>query len=118
MFRGAARASGQGELLRKLSPDLMLLQEVNLSAAEALRQAAGADWLVCAADLRTRAADDRPVRSRGVAIGGRGPAPRRTWLPADRAGLAPEPTEMTPGEAGDQPGGTPLSFGPCTTITG
>jgi hypothetical protein len=83
MFRTAARASGEGELLRKLSPDLMLLQEVNLSAAEALCQAAGADWLVCAADLRTRAADDRPVRSRGVAIGGRGPAPRRTWLPAD-----------------------------------
>ena len=50
MFRGAARASGQGELLRKLSPDLMLLQEVNLSATEALCQAAGADWLVCAAD--------------------------------------------------------------------
>ena len=37
---------------------------------------------------------------------------------AGRAGLAPEPTEMTPGEAGDQPGGTPLSSGPCTTITG
>lgn len=37
---------------------------------------------------------------------------------AGRVGLAPEPTEMTPGEAGDQPGGTPLSFGPCTTITG
>ena len=36
---------------------------------------------------------------------------------AGRAGLAPEPTEMTPGEAGDQPRGTPLSFGPCTTIT-
>ena len=83
MFRGAARAVSQGELLRKLSPDLMLLQEVNLSAVEAFRQAARADWLICAADLRIRAADDRPVRSRGVAIGGRGPAPRRTWLPAD-----------------------------------
>jgi hypothetical protein len=80
-FRGAARAVSQGELLRKLTPDLMMLQEVNLSAAEALRQAAGADWLICAANLRIRAVDDRPVRSRGVAIGGRGLAPRRTWLP-------------------------------------
>ena len=41
-----------------------------------------------------------------------------TNVEAGRAGLAPEPTEMTPGEAGDQPGGTPLSSGPCTTITG
>jgi hypothetical protein len=41
-----------------------------------------------------------------------------TNVEAGRVGLAPEPTEMTPGEAGDQPGGTPLSFGPCTTITG
>ena len=73
----------QGELLRELSPDLMLLQEVNLGSAGTLRQAAGADWFICAADLRTRAAGDRPVRSRGVAIGGRGPGPRRTWLPVD-----------------------------------
>jgi len=28
-----------------------LLQEVNLGSAEVLRQAAGADWLICAADL-------------------------------------------------------------------
>ena len=83
MFRGAAWAVRQGELLRELSPDLMLLQEVNLGSAGALRQAAGADWFICAADLRTRAAGDRPVRSRGVAIGGRGPDPRRTWLPVD-----------------------------------
>src|SRR4029077_8896994 len=41
-----------------------------------------------------------------------------TNVEADRVGLAPEPTEMTPGEAGGPPGGTPLSFGPCTTITG
>lgn len=82
-FRGAAAAQCQGELLRKLQPDLMLLQEVNLSSAEVLRRAAGADWLICAADLRARSADDRPVRSRGVAIAGSGLPPRRAWLPVD-----------------------------------
>ena len=64
----------QGELLRELKPDLMLLQEVNLGSAETLRQAAEADWLICAADLRQRAADDRPARSWGGAIAGRRPA--------------------------------------------
>jgi hypothetical protein len=81
MFRGAVTARRQGELLRELKPDLALLQEVNLGAARTLQQAAGADWLVCAAGLRARAAGDRPVRSRGVAIAGYGPAPR-AWLPA------------------------------------
>jgi hypothetical protein len=81
--RGVAGARLQGELLRKLSPDLMLLQEVNLGSAETLRQEAGVDWLICAADLRQQAADDRPVRSRGVAIAGRGPAPQRAWIPTD-----------------------------------
>lgn len=82
MFRSAAAARRQGELLRDLKPDLILLQEVNLRSAGTLRQAAGTDWLVCAADLRARAADDRPVRSRGVAIAGYGPAPR-AWLATD-----------------------------------
>jgi hypothetical protein len=62
---------------------LILLQEVNLGSAEILRQAAGADWMICAAELRARAAEDRPVRSRGVAIAGRGPAPRRACVPED-----------------------------------
>lgn len=79
--RGVAGARLQGELLRKLSPDLMLLQEVNLGSAETLRQEAGVDWLICAADLRQQAADDRPVRSRGIAIADRGPAPQRAWIP-------------------------------------
>jgi len=83
MYRDADGARRQGELLRKLGPDLILLQEVNLGSAEVLRQAAGADWLICAADLRARAADDRPVRARGVAIAGRGPVPDRAWLPVD-----------------------------------
>ena len=83
MYRGADGARRQGDLLRELCPDLILLQEVNLGSAEVLRQAAGADWLVCAANLRTRAADDRPVRARGVAIAGRGPAPDRAWLQED-----------------------------------
>jgi hypothetical protein len=62
---------------------LILLQEVNLGSAETLRRASGADWLISAADLRQRAAEDRLVRSRGVAIAGRGLAPRRAWIPAD-----------------------------------
>ena len=70
-----------GKLLREVKPDLILLQEVNLGSAETLRQAAGADWLICAAQLRQRAADGRPVRSRGVAIAGRGPAPQGAWIP-------------------------------------
>ena len=63
--RGITGARMQWELLHELKPDLMLLQEVNLGSAETLRQAAEADWLICAADLRQRAADDRPARSRG-----------------------------------------------------
>jgi hypothetical protein len=47
MYRGADGARRQGELLRKLGPDLILLQEVNLGSAEILRQAAGADWMFC-----------------------------------------------------------------------
>ena len=82
-FRRTAEARVQGELLRKFRPDLILLQEVNRGSAEVLRQAAGADWLICAADLRARAADDRPVRSRGVAIAGRGQAPGHAWVPLD-----------------------------------
>jgi hypothetical protein len=57
----------------------VLLQEVNLGSAEALRQAVGADWLICAADLRARAADDRPVRFRGEPGAGV-PLPERTLL--------------------------------------
>jgi hypothetical protein len=58
---------------RQPSPDLMLLHEVNLGSAVAFRQAAGADWLIWAADLRTHATSDRPVR-----VG-----PRCAWLPVD-----------------------------------
>ena len=82
MFRSATTARRQGELLRELKPDLILLQEVNPGAAETLQRAAGADWLVGAAGLRVRAADYRPVRSRGVAIAGYGEPPRRAWFPA------------------------------------
>jgi hypothetical protein len=82
-FRAGAVTQRQGELLRSLGPDLILLQEVNPGSAEILRRAAGADWLVRAIDLRAPAPDDRPVRSRGVAIGGRGRPPARAWLLAD-----------------------------------
>ena len=34
-------------------------------------------------ELRQRAADDHPVRFRGVAIAGRRPVPQRAWIPAD-----------------------------------
>jgi hypothetical protein len=82
MFRSAAAARRQGELLRELKPDLALQQEVNLGTAGTLQRAAGADWLVCAASLRACATGDRRVRSRGVAIAGYGPAPR-AWPAAD-----------------------------------
>jgi hypothetical protein len=48
-----------------------------------LRRAAGADWIVRAIDLRTAMPDDRPVRSRGVAIAGRGSPPSNAWLLTD-----------------------------------
>jgi len=69
-------------LLRTLSPDLILLQEVNPGSAEVLGEAAAVDWLIRAVDLRSPEPDDRPVRSRGVAIAGRGQPPHRAWLPA------------------------------------
>ena len=70
-FRGLKAAKRQGCLLRKLSPNLMLLQEVNPGSSEALVAAAGADWMVRAIDLRTPEPDDSPVRRRGVAIAGK-----------------------------------------------
>ena len=79
-FRGSEAAKRQGDLLRKLSPDLMLLQEVNPGSSEALKEAAGADWMVRAIDLRIPQPDDLPVRRRGVAITGRGLPPCRSWL--------------------------------------
>jgi endonuclease/exonuclease/phosphatase family metal-dependent hydrolase len=82
-FRGVGGARSEGALLRELDPDLILLQEVNLGSAGILRQTAGVDWLICAAELRVGSPDDRRVRSRGVAIAGRGPAPRRAWVPED-----------------------------------
>jgi hypothetical protein len=79
-FRGLKAAKRQGCLLRKLSADLMLLQEVNPGSSEVLRAAAGADWMVRAIDLRTPEPDDSPVQRRGVAIAGHGPHPCRSWL--------------------------------------
>jgi endonuclease/exonuclease/phosphatase family metal-dependent hydrolase len=79
-FRGPKAARRQGGLLRKLAPDLMLLQEVNHGSSEVLAEAAGADWMVRAIDLRTPEPNDTPVRRRGVAIAGHGLHPRRSWL--------------------------------------
>jgi endonuclease/exonuclease/phosphatase family metal-dependent hydrolase len=78
-FRSKAVAERQGQLLRSLEVDLVMLQELNPDSADILRSAAGLDWLVRAVDLRARHADDRPVRRRGVAIAGHGLPPRRSW---------------------------------------
>ncbi len=78
------RTVRQGELLRKLEPDLILLQEVNPGSAEALRLAAGADWLILASDLMVNPPQGRAVKKpRGVAIAGRGQRPRCAWLQRD-----------------------------------
>jgi hypothetical protein len=67
-------------LLRKLAPDLMLLQEVNPGSSAVLADAAGAEWMVRAIDLRTPEPVDSAVRRRGVAIAGHGLHPCRSWL--------------------------------------
>ena len=79
-FRGPEAAKRQGGLLRKLAPDLMLLQERDPGSSAVLADAAGADWMVRAIDLRTPKPDDPPVRRRGVATAGRGLHPGRSWL--------------------------------------
>jgi len=80
-FRGPKAAKRQGGLLRELVPDLILLQELNPGSSVVLADAAGADWMVRAVDLRTPEPDDSPVRRRGVAIAGHGLSPCRSWLP-------------------------------------
>src|SRR6202030_1204319 len=45
-----------------------------------LADAAGADWMVSAIDLRTPKPNDTPVRRHGVAIAGHGLPPVRSWL--------------------------------------
>jgi exonuclease III len=83
-YPGKKRALHQGELLRKLKPDLILLQEANPGSAEALRLAAGADWLIPASDLTAHPPQGRAVANpRGVAIAGRGQRPRHAWLQPD-----------------------------------
>jgi endonuclease/exonuclease/phosphatase (EEP) superfamily protein YafD len=79
-FRGPEAAKRQGALLRELAPDLMLLQELNPAASAVLADAAGADWIIRAIDLRAAEPDDTPVRRRGVAIAGRGLPFCRSWL--------------------------------------
>ena len=79
-FRRPEAAKRQGDLLRQLAPDLMLLQELNPGSSSVLADAAGVDWMVRAIDLRTPEPNDLPVRRRGVAIAGHGAPPRRSWL--------------------------------------
>jgi hypothetical protein len=74
-------AKRQGDLLRELHPDLMLLQEVNPGSSAVLRDAARADWMVRAIDLCTPESDGSPTRRLvGVAIAGCGLPLRRKWL--------------------------------------
>jgi hypothetical protein len=79
-FRSSEAARRQGEFLAELKPSLVLLQEVNPQSSEALADEGGLDWLVRAVDLREPQPGDTPVRRRGVAIGGTGPRPTRTYL--------------------------------------
>jgi hypothetical protein len=79
-FRGPKAAKRQGDLLHELAPDLMLLQELNPGSSALLADAAGADWMVRAIDLRTPEPDDSPVQRRGVAIAGHGLRLCRSWL--------------------------------------
>jgi hypothetical protein len=65
-FRGPKAAKRQGGLLGELAPDLMLLQELNPDSSAILADAAGADWIVRAIDLRTPKPDNSAVRRRGV----------------------------------------------------
>jgi hypothetical protein len=100
-FRGPKTAKRQGGLLRELAPDLMLLQELNPGSSKVLADAAGADWMVRAIDLRAPEPDDSPVRRRGVAIAGHGLPPRRSWLfggirLSERIVLIETQTEGTP----------------------
>src|SRR5215469_6453245 len=55
-------------------------QEVNPGSSKVLREAAAADWIVRAIDLRTPEPDESPRRWRGVAIAGRGLPRGRSWL--------------------------------------
>jgi endonuclease/exonuclease/phosphatase family metal-dependent hydrolase len=106
-FPRPERAKRQGDLLRELAPDLMLLQEVNPRSSEVLRDSAGADWMVRAIDLPDP--EHSPVRRRGVAIAGRGLPPRRRWLLPRRWWLPKQirqPERILLVET--QPEGTPL----------
>ena len=67
-FRGPETAKRQGDLLHNLAPDLMLLQELNPGSSTALKEAAGADWMIRAIDLRIPEPHDAPVRRHGVPI--------------------------------------------------
>ena len=93
-----------------IPPSATARQSRNCSLCDVPCELGEACQLACAF---IRKGGNLPVYARWI----EGSVTPQTYEPG-RVGLAPEPTEMTPGEAGDQPGGTPLSFGPCTTITG
>ena len=70
-------ARRQGEFLGALDPKprVVMLQEVNRRSIELVSAEAGFDWVQLAVDVRKPEPTDTPVRQRGVALAGNGPAP-------------------------------------------
>ena len=68
-------AAQQGELLRSLQPDIVILQELNARSVDKLAAAAGLEWMTVSAPP----ADDTSMRRRRlVGIGGTSPASTRS----------------------------------------
>jgi endonuclease/exonuclease/phosphatase family metal-dependent hydrolase len=70
-------------MLASLTPDLVLLQEVNLNSLRLLLAESGLDWIRNAVDLRRPGQGDAPVRRRGVSVAGRGREPLTSLLLLD-----------------------------------
>ena len=73
----------QGQLLARLSIDLVALQEVNPKSTDDLCDAAGFDWQRSALDFRRSKAGESPGRMLGVAIAGKGQPPSASWRSPD-----------------------------------
>ncbi|MGN7248628.1 endonuclease/exonuclease/phosphatase family protein [Janibacter anophelis] len=78
--RGPPQAAELGELLRLQGVDLLLAQELNPKAGEALIRAAGLDWIVTAFDAGAPAEGLGAGRRRAPAIAGHGRPPLVTGV--------------------------------------